>query len=83
MPAIYPYRFYAEAGGLMAYGVDPVDIYRRGATYADRILRGEKPANLPIQTPTKYEFVINLKTAKAMGLDISPALLSVADDLIE
>ena len=82
-PAIYPLRMFCEAGGLMSYGVDPVDIYHRGAAYADRILRGEKPANLPIQNPTKYEFVINLKTAKVLGLDISPALLSVADGLIE
>jgi putative ABC transport system substrate-binding protein len=83
LPAIYPYRFYAEDGGLLAYGVDGVDIYRRGATYVDRILRGEKPANLPIQAPTKYELVINLKTAKALGLSVPDTLLARADEVIE
>jgi putative ABC transport system substrate-binding protein len=83
LPAIYPYRFYAEGGGLASYGVDGVDIYRRGAAYADRILRGEKPGDLPIQTPTKYELVINLKTAKALGLTIPLSLLGRADEVIE
>jgi putative ABC transport system substrate-binding protein len=83
LPAIYPYRFYAEAGGLLSYGVDGVDIYRRGAEYADRILRGDKPGNLPIQTPTKFDLVINLKTAKALGLTVPPGLLARADEVIE
>jgi putative ABC transport system substrate-binding protein len=83
LPAVYPYRFYAEGGGLLSYGVDGVDIYRRGAEYADRILHGEKPGNLPIQTPTKFELVINLKTAKALGLEVPATLLARADDVIE
>jgi putative ABC transport system substrate-binding protein len=83
LPAVYPYRFYAEGGGLLSYGVDGVDIYRRGAEYADRILRGEKPGNLPIQTPTKFELVINLKTAKTLGLTVPPSLLARADEVIE
>jgi putative ABC transport system substrate-binding protein len=83
LPAIYPYRFYAEGGGLLSYGVDGVDIYRRGAEYADRIFRGEKPDNLPIQTPTKFELVINLKTAKTLNLIIPPSLLAIADEVIE
>jgi putative ABC transport system substrate-binding protein len=80
LPAIYPYRLYAEGGGLMSYGPDTVDIYRRGAAYVDRILRGEKPANLPIQAPTKYELLLNLKTAKSIGLDVSTAILLRADE---
>jgi putative ABC transport system substrate-binding protein len=83
IPAIYPYRFYAEAGGLLSYGVDVVDIYRRSAAYADRILRGEKPADLPIQTPTKLELVVNLKTAKALGIEVPTSLLLRADEVIE
>ena len=83
LPAIYPYRFYTEVGGLVSYGVDGVDIYRRGADYADRILGGENPGNLPIQTPVKFELVINLKTAKTLGLTVPSSLLVAADEVIE
>ena len=72
LPAIYPYRFYVAAGGLISYGPDLVDQYRRAAGYVDRILKGEKPADMPVQAPTKYELVINLRTAKALGLDVPP-----------
>ena len=74
MPAIYPYRFYVEAGGLISYGPNLIDLYRRAATYVDRILKGENPADLPVQAPTKYELVINLETAKALGIDMPPML---------
>jgi putative ABC transport system substrate-binding protein len=83
LPAIYGNREFAYDGGLAYYGVDIGDQYQQAAAYVDRILRGEKPGDLPVQQPTKFEFVINLTTAKALGLDISPALLSVADELIE
>jgi putative ABC transport system substrate-binding protein len=83
LPTIYPFRSYAERGGLVSYGIDTLDMFRRSARYADRILRGESPAELPVQAPTKFEFVINLKTAKALGLTILPALLARADEVIE
>ena len=83
VPAIYPFRFFASAGGLIAYGADGVDLHSRAASYVDRILRGEKPADLPVQAPTKYELVINLKTAKALGLEAPPTLLALADEVVE
>jgi ABC-type uncharacterized transport system substrate-binding protein len=83
LPAIYPYRTYSEAGGLISYGIDVRDLFRRSGSYVDRILRGENAGDLPIQAPTKYELVINLKTAKALGLTVSDSLLARADEVIE
>jgi putative ABC transport system substrate-binding protein len=83
LPAIYSNRLFAAGGALISYGPDRVDPYRRAASYVDRILKGEKPADLPVQAPTKYELVINLKTAKGMGLALPETLLALADEVIE
>lgn len=83
LPAVYPFRFYAAAGGLMSYGIDDVEMFRRAATYIDRILRGTKPRDLPVQASSKFEMVININTAKALGLTIPPTLLARADEVIE
>lgn len=83
VPAIYAYGFHVVAGGLISYGPDVSDLYRRAAEYVDRILRSADPADLPVQAPTKFEMAINLKTAKALGLTIPPSLLAQADEVIE
>ena len=83
LPAIYPYGFFAREGGLLSYGIVPSDNFRRAAAYVDRILKGAKPGEMPVQVPTKFELVLNLKTAKALGLEIPPKLLATADELIE
>ena len=83
LPTVYPWRSFAEVGGLLSYGVDIADNFRRAAAYVDRILRGEKPAYLPIQAPVKFEFVINVKTAQALGLEVPAQLQQLADEIIE
>jgi putative tryptophan/tyrosine transport system substrate-binding protein len=83
LPAVYPLRFFAELGGLLSHGIVQTDNFRRAATYADRVLRGAKPSELPVQAPVKYELVINLKTAKVLGLDVPFLLQQRADDVIE
>jgi len=83
LPALYPYAFYARAGGLISYGYDVLNQFQQGAGYVDRILRGAKPADLPVQYPTKFELIINLKTAKALGIEVPTSMQLLADDIIE
>jgi hypothetical protein len=83
LPAVYPYRYQAAEGGLLSYGVDDIDLMRRAAPYVGRILKGEKAADLPVQAPTKFELVINLRTAKVLGLTVPPTLIALADEVIE
>jgi putative ABC transport system substrate-binding protein len=83
LPAVYPFRYFSSAGGLISYGPDIADQFRSAAGYVDRILKGEKPVDLPVQAPTKYELVVNLSTAKALGLDVPHTLLARADEVIE
>ena len=83
LPAVYPFRWFAEIGGLLSYGIDSDDMFRRAGSYVDRVLKGAKPADLPVQAPVKYELLVNLKTARALGLEVSTTLLATADEVIE
>jgi putative tryptophan/tyrosine transport system substrate-binding protein len=83
LPAVYPFRYFVASGGLMSYGADTVEVFRRSALYIDRILKGAKPSELPVQAPVKFELVVNLKTAKALGLDVPWFLQQRADEVIE
>ena len=83
MPAVYPFNFFVKGGGLISYGTDQPDMFRLAASYIDRILRGDKPADLPVQAPTRFETAVNLKTAKALGLTVPPGLLVAADEVVE
>jgi putative ABC transport system substrate-binding protein len=83
LPAVYPYRFFVTAGGLMSYETDPIAQFRLAGAYVDRVLRGDKPAELPVQAPTKFETTVNVKTAKALNLNVPPGLLVAADEVIE
>jgi putative ABC transport system substrate-binding protein len=83
LPVVYPFRYYVTDGGLISYGTDPIDAFRAPSSYVDRILRGDKPADLPVQAPAKFEIVVNLKTARAIGLDVPPEVLALAATVIE